>query len=222
VELLKGEVMAIKILIVDDHRLMRDGLRSLIEMEADMEVVAEAAGGREAVRLAGEVAVDVAIMDITMPDLNGIDATHQILSETPEVKVIALSMHSDEHFVAGMLKAGASGYLPKDCAAEELVEAIRTVREGETYLSPKAANIVVQGYRHAFTDDQSSKNPLTAREREVLQLVAEGETSKSIASQLNVSPKTVEAHRQQIMAKLDIRTIAGITKYAIQQGITSL
>lgn len=215
--------MGTKIMIVDDHRLMREGLRSIIEVESDMEVVAEASGGRAAVRLAKEVSVDAVIMDITMPDLNGIEATNQVLSEHPNIKVVALSMHSDDHFVAGMLAAGACGYLPKDCAAGELVDAIRTVMAGETYLSPKAANIVVDSYRRALSEDKSTGNAvLTVREREVLQLVAEGETSKRIAARLNLSAKTVEAHRQQIMTKLNIRSIAGITKYAVQQGISSL
>jgi DNA-binding NarL/FixJ family response regulator len=214
--------MSIKILLADDHKIMREGLRSLIEKESDIKVVAEAAGGRTAVRLAKEVSPDVVIMDITMPDLNGIEATQQILSEAPNIKVLALSMHSDDFFVASMLKARASGYLPKDCATKELVQAIRAVVGGETYLSPKVAGIVVQGYRRIMSKSQPKRaSELTSREREVLQLVAEGETSKKIAARLQVSVKTVEAHRQQIMDKLNIRTIAGITKYAIQKGITS-
>jgi DNA-binding NarL/FixJ family response regulator len=214
--------MSIKILLADDHRIMREGLRSLIEKESDIKVVAEAAGGRTAVRLAREISPDVVVMDITMPDLNGIEATQQILSEAPNIKVLALSMHSDDYFVASMLKARASGYLPKDCATKELVQAIRAVVGGETYLSPKVAGIVVQGYRRVLSKSQPTRAPeLTLREREVLQLVAEGETSKKIAARLQVSVKTIEAHRQQIMDKLNIRTIAGITKYAIQKGITS-
>ena len=215
--------MSIKILLADDHTIMREGLRCLIETESDMKVVAEAADGRTAVRLAREVSPDVVIIDITMPDLNGIEATKQILSEAPNIKVLALSMHSDDHFVGGMLKARASGYLPKECAAKELIEAIRAVMAGGTYLSPKVASILVQGYRRKLSRDQvTSTKALTAREREVLKLVAEGETSKGIAARLQVSVKTVEAHRQQIMDKLNIRTIAGVTKYAIQEGITSL
>jgi DNA-binding NarL/FixJ family response regulator len=214
--------MSIKILLADDHKIMRQGLRALIEKESDIKVVAEAAGGRTAVRLAKEVSPDVVIMDITMPDLNGIEATQQILSEAPNIKVLALSMHSDDFFVDSMLKARASGYLPKDCATKELVQAIRAVVGGETYLSPKVAGIVVQGYRRVMSESQpTGASELTSREREVLQLVAEGETSKKIAARLQVSVKTVEAHRQQIMDKLNIRTIAGITKYAIQKGITS-
>jgi two-component system response regulator NreC len=215
--------MSIKVLLADDHRIMREALRSLIEKESDMKVVGEAADGRAAVRLSRELSPDVVIMDITMPELNGVEATNQILSEAPNVKILGLSMHSDEHFVAGMLKAGGSGYLLKDCAAEELVQAIRSVIAGEQYLSPKIAGIVIESYRRTVSKDQLSRAPeLTAREREVLQLVAEGETSKRIAGQLYVSAKTVDSHRQKIMGKLDINTVAGLTKYAIQKGITSL
>ena len=215
--------MSIKILLADDHKIMRDGLRSLIEMESDMAVVGEAAGGRTAVRLAGEVSADLVIMDVTMPDLNGIEATRQILSKTPNVRILALSMHSDDHFVAAMLEAGASGYLAKDCGPDDLIHAIRATVSGETYLSPRITSIVVKGYRRRLSKDQGENAPrLTAKEKEVLQLVAEGETSKSIAAQLRISPKTVEAHRQQIMDKLNIRTIAGVTKYAVQKGITSI
>jgi DNA-binding NarL/FixJ family response regulator len=215
--------MSIKVLLADDHKIMREGLRSLIEKEADIQVVAEAAGGRTAVRLAGEVSPDVVVMDITMPDLNGIEATHQILSKAPDIKVLALSMHSDDYYVAGMLKAKASGYLPKECAAKELVKAIRAVIKGQTYLSPKVASVVAEGYRRGLSRGRvTSGGVLTAREREVLKILAEGETSKRIAARLNVSVKTVEAHRQKIMDKLDIRTVAGLTKYAIQKGITPL
>ena len=175
--------MSIKIVLADDHKIMRDGLRSLIEMESDMEVVAEAAGGRAAVRLSREVPADLVIMDITMSDLTGIEATRQILSQAANVRILALSMHSDDHFVIGMLKAGASGYLSKDCAADDLIHAIRAIVAGETYLSPKITSIVVKGYRHILSKDQAKDaRKLTDKEREVLQLVAEGETSKSIAA----------------------------------------
>ena len=218
--------MGTRVLLADDHRLMREALRSIVDKESDMKVVGEAADGRAAVRMAREVSPDIVIMDIAMPELNGVEATHQIFSETPHVKILALSMHSDEHFVAGMLKAGASGYLLKDCAAEELVQAIRSVMGGREYLSPKIAGIVVEGYRRSWgasSIDRPTRGPeLTTREREVLQLVAEGETSKRIADQLYVSVKTVDAHRQNIMGKLEIKTVAGLTKYAIQKGITSL
>jgi two-component system response regulator NreC len=215
--------MSIKILLVDDHRIMREGLRRLIEKESDLKVVAEAADGRTAVRLAREVSPDVVIMDIAMPGFNGVEATNQILSEDPNVKILALSMHSDEHFVTGMLQAGASGYLLKDCAAEELCRAIRALVANETHLSPKVASIMIEDYRRGLSESRPAKGKqLTSREREVLQLVAEGDTSKRIAGQLYVSRKTVEAHRQKIMGKLSIKSVAGLTKYAIQKGITFL
>jgi len=215
--------MSIRILLADDHRIMREGLRSVLEKEPDMEVVAEAKDGRMTVKLAEKLSPDVILMDITMPDLNGMDATREILSMVSDVKVVALSMHSDEQFVAGMLNAGASGYLLKDCAFEELCRAIRAVVANETYLSPGIAGIVVKEYRRGLSRTEFSLSPgLTAREREVLQLVTEGKSSKEIASLLHVSVRTVESHRHQIMDKLDIHTIAKLTKYAIRKGITSL
>ena len=215
--------MSVKILLADDHRIMRSGLRSLLDKEPDMEVVAEAENGRMTVELARKLSPDVVLMDITMPDLNGIEASRQILAQVPDVKVVALSMHSDEQFVAEMLDAGASGYLLKDCAFEELCLAIRAVVANQHYLSPGVASIVVKDYRRELLRTEPSIAPvLTAREREVLQLVAEGKSSKKIASLLYVSVKTVEAHRHQIMQKLNIYTVAELTKYAIRKGITSL
>jgi len=215
--------MSIRILLADDHRIMREGLRSVLEKELDMEVIAEAKDGRMTVKLAEKLSPDVIVMDITMPGLNGMDATREILSMVSDVKVVALSMHSDEQFVAGMLNAGASGYLLKDCAFEELCRAIRAVVANETYLSPGIASIVVKEYRRALSRTEFSLSPgLTAREREVVQLVTEGKSSKEIASLLHVSVRTVESHRHQIMDKLDIHTIAELTKYAIRKGITSL
>ena len=215
--------MSIKILLADDHRIMRSGLRSLLDKEPDMEVVAEAENGRMTVQLARKLSPDVVIMDITMPDLNGIEASRQILSEAPDIKVVALSMHSDEQFVMEMLDAGASGYLLKDCALGELCLAIRAVVANQNYLSPGIASIVVKDYRREWSRAEPRvSSMLTPREREVLQLVAEGKTSKKIASRLHVSMKTVEAHRHQIMDKLGIHSVAELTKYAIRKGITSL
>jgi len=216
--------MSIRVLLADDHTIMRSGLRSLLEKESDMEVVGEADNGRRTVQLARELSPDVVLMDISMPDLNGIEASRQIVSEVPDVKVVALSMHSDEQFVAQMLDSGAIGYLLKDCALEELCRAIRVVVANKSYLSPGIAGVVVETYRRR---DRARGEPrrfgeLTPREREVLQLVAEGKSSKEIASLLHVSIKTVEAHRHQMMDKLNIRSVAELTKYAIRKGITSL
>ena len=215
--------MSIRILLADDHQIVRDGLRALIEQQPDMEVVAEAEEGRTAVQLVQEQSPDVIIIDVGMPDLNGIEATSQIRTMALGVKVIALSMHSDRRYVTGMLRAGASGYLLKDCAFEELVRAVHAVAAGQTYLSPAIPGVVVEDYvRHIEPDDESHSSPLTAREREVLQLLAEGQLSRQIAEHLHVSVKTVETHRQNIMEKLDLHTIADLTKYAIRTGLTSL
>ena len=215
--------MSIKILLADDHKITREGLRSLLEKQPDMEVVAEAEDGRSAVRLVRELLPDVVIMDVSMPDLNGVEATRQILREHGNVKIIALSMHSDTLFVAEMLKNGASGYLLKDCAFEELAQAIQTVVAGKTYLSPVISGVVVDDYLHQLSRaDFSSSDVLTDREREVLQLMAEGKSTKQIALKLHISVKTVETHRRQIMNKLDIHSVAELTKYAIRKGLTSL
>jgi two-component system response regulator NreC len=216
--------MSITILVVDDHKILRQGLRTLLAREADMEVLAESEDGRQAVRLVRELSPQVVIMDVGMPDLNGIEATRQILQESPETKVIALSMHSDRRFVTNMIKAGASGYLLKDSAFEELATAIRVVMARKTYLSHEIAHVVVKDYVQGggSKDDQSVFSVLSPREREVLQLMAEGKTNRQIAETLNVSLKTVETHRQQIMNKLEIHNIVELTKYAIREGLASL
>jgi len=215
--------MRIGILVVDDHQLMREGLRALIEKEEDMEVVAEAEDGRKAVQLATDVRPDVVILDVAMPDLNGVEAARQITTKSPGVKVLALSMYSDKRFVVGMLKAGASGYLLKDCASQELISAIRCVTEGEVYLSPKVAGVIVGHFvRDRASDETSPFSALTPREREVLQLLAEGKNTREIAESLGVSVKTVETHRMQTMRKLDLHSVAELTKYAIREGLTSL
>ena len=215
--------MSVRIILAEDHRITREGLVNLLQERPDMEVVGEAENGREAVKLASELSPDLVIMDVTMPDLNGIDATRIITSGSNNTKVIALSMYSDKQFVQGMIQAGASGYLLKDCAFEELVSAIQAVIQGDTYLSPGIAGIVVQDYLTKLTTDRSSADTvLTNREREVLQLIAEGNSTKEIAAHLTVSVKTVETHRRQIMEKLGIFSIAELTKYAIREGLTSL
>ena len=215
--------MSIRILLVDDHKITRDGLRSMFEKLADMEVIGEAETGREGVKLARELNPDVVIMDISMPDLNGIDATRQILAESPKIKVIALSMYSDRRYVIGMLKAGVSGYLLKSCAFDELANAVNAVVKNQSYISPQIADTVMQDYTRNLTiDDTSTVSALTPREREVLQLIAEGLTSSQIASRLFVSEKTVSTHRRQIMEKLNIYSIAELTKYALREGLTSL
>lgn len=215
--------MSIRVLLADDHRIIREGLRSLLQKQPDMEVVEEAEDGITAVRLTEKLRPDIVIMDIGMPDLNGIEAARQIVTRVKGVKVIALSMHSDKRFVLEMLKAGASGYLLKDCAFEELINAIRTVRSGQIYLSNRVTGVVVDEFLHNRpTSEVSAYNLLSAREREVLQLLAEGNTTKSIAAALSVSTKTIETHRQQIMEKLNLHSVAELTKYAVKEGLTSL
>jgi DNA-binding NarL/FixJ family response regulator len=215
--------MTIKIILADDHQIVRQGLRTLLDAEPDMKIVGEADNGRRTMGLAHELAPDVIIMDISMPDLNGIDATRQILLKSPEVKIIALSMHSDSLFVMNMFKSGALGYLLKDCALEELVKAIRTVMRQKTYISPGLSDILIKDFaNHWGGAPVSAYVVLTTREREVLQLMAEGKSTHQIAGSLSVSSKTVEAHRKQIMNKLGLHSIAELTKYAIRQGLTSV
>lgn len=215
--------MSIRVLLADDHKIVRQGLRVLLEKQPDIEVVAEAEDGRDAVRLAAEIAPDVIIMDITMLDLNGVEATKQIINKSPDIKIVALSIHSDALFVTEMLKSGAVGYLLKDCAFEELVRAIRTVLDNKTYLSPSVSGVVVDDYIHRLTKSEfNGHETISDREREVLQLMAEGNSTKQIAQKLHISVKTVETHRRQIMNKLDIHTIAELTKYAIRKGLTTL
>ena len=215
--------MSIRVLLADDHAIIRQGLRMLLEKQPDIEVVAEAEDGRNAFELAREMAPSVVVMDITMPNLNGVEATRQITNEFPEVRVIALSIHSNKRFVSDMLRAGARGYILKECLFDELVQAIRVVATDGSYLSPRIAGVIVEDYvGRLSTADDSLSAILTSREREVLQLVAEGKSTKQIASELYVSPKTVEAHRRQIMEKLDIHSIAELTKYAVREGLTAL
>jgi DNA-binding NarL/FixJ family response regulator len=215
--------MEIKVLIADDHQIVRDGLRSLLEKEPDMKLVGEAEDGRTIVKMLREMTPDVVIMDVAMPNLNGIEATRQITHEFPEVKVIALSMHDDRRFVINMLKSGASGYLIKDCAFRELAKAIRlVVKANKIYLSPGITDIVVNNYVTGPAPDSLVFGILTPREREVLQLIAEGRSSNQIAEALYVSVKTIESHRHQLMQKLKKRSVAELTKFAIREGLTSV
>lgn len=208
-----------KILLVDDHKLMRDGLRAILEKEG-LEVVGEAESGRDALALAQQLKPQIVLMDVSMPDLNGMDATRRLRAEHPGLKVIGLSMHSDQRYVVAMFEAGAVGYLLKNSAAQELILAVHAVAEDLTYVSPAIASVVVDAL--GPPSQSNVERPLSPREREVLQLLAEGATSKDIAGRLHLAIATVETHRRQIMDKLGLRTIAQLTKYAIREGLTSL
>ena len=220
-----------KILLCDDHRMMRDGLRVILEKEG-FEVTGEAATGREVLALAAQLRPEIVVMDISMPDLNGIDATRKLLAKHPGIKVVGLSMNADRRYVTAMFAAGAGGYLVKSSASEELIQAIRAVAANLRYVSPAIAGSFVDEFvTHSGASQPPSSmsgarltggKPLSPREREVLQLLAEGRSSKDIAAQLDVAATTVETHRRQIMDKLQLRTIAELTKYAVREGLTTL
>jgi two-component system response regulator NreC len=217
--------MNIRILLADDHQMVRSGLRALLKHEPGVEVVAEAEDGRSAVRLAGELSPDVVIMDISMPDLNGVDATRQIRKNHngSGPKVIALSGHADRRYATEMLKSGATGYVLKDAAFRDLAAAVRLVVDNKIYLSPALAGVVIENCVNGRKEAGSSPfEKLTPREREILQLVAEGKAMKEIAVHLHISIKTVETHRKNVMEKLRIDSVAELTKYAIREGLTPL
>jgi DNA-binding NarL/FixJ family response regulator len=219
----RSALMGIRVLLADDHQMVRDGLRALLEREPGIEVVGEAENGRMAVQMVRKTGADVVVMDIGMPDLNGIEATRQIVALAPGIKVMALSMHADKRFVGEMFRAGAAAYLLKDCAFAELAGALRVVLAGQVYLTPRIAGTIIKDYVGRLSADQvSAFATLTSREREVLQLLAEGNSVKAIAGRLHISPKTVETHRQQLMHKLDLENLADLVKYAIREGFTSL
>jgi DNA-binding NarL/FixJ family response regulator len=219
-----------RILLADDHGLVRAGIRALLEGMPGVRVVAEASNGREALRLVEIHRPDLALMDIAMSELNGLEATTRISREHPQTKVIILSMHANEEYVLQSLKAGASGYLLKDAYTNELEMAINAVSRGETYLSPPVSKHVIAGYMRRVGDSKSLEDlaplgmleRLTPRQREILQLIAEGHTTQEIAAKLNISVKTAETHRTQLMDRLDIHDIAGLVRYAIRVGIISL
>ena len=214
--------MSISILIADDHKIVREGLTALISRQKDMEVIGIAGNGLEAVEKTLETKPQIVTMDISMPDMNGIEATQKIIQKLPETRIIAMSMHSDKHSVTGMLQAGACGFLLKDCAFQEVMLAIKTVIDGHIYLSPVVVDLVVGQYLVMLKSTSYKPSILTAREIEVLQYIAEGKSTKEIAFELNISYKTVETYLQRVKEKLDIHTIAGLIKYAIHEGITSL
>jgi two-component system, NarL family, response regulator NreC len=206
----------IRILLADDHAVVRQGFKMILGAQTDMEIVGEAANGREAVELAEQVKPDVVVMDVAMPELNGIEATRRLIGSLPHARVLALSMHKDSVYVREILRAGARGYLLKDSGAEDLVRAIRAVAGGESWLSPAVSNAVLDDYRRHVT------NPidlLTSREREVLQMLAEGKTNKEIAVVLNLSVYTVDAHRGRIMEKLNLHSINELVRFAVRNGL---
>ncbi len=216
--------MGIKVLLVDDHVIIRESLRQLIETQSEFEVIGEAEDGQSAVQLTAELLPDVVIMDIGMPNLNGIEATRQITRNCPTVKVLSLSMYFHRQYITEMMKAGSSGYLSKDCAFDELVRAIRVVVAGQRYLSPQIAGFVIDDYVHNIDhhEDGDSPRKLTRKEYIVLQNLAEGKTSKETALAMQLSVKTVEAYRRQIMNKLNLHSVAELTKYALLNGISFL
>ena len=215
--------MTIRILLADDHRIIREGLASLLERQQNMEVIRQASDGLQAVGLSCDLNPDVVVMDLTMPGMNGIEATRLITNEVPGVQVLCLSVHSDTQFISAVLDAGASGYLLKECAFEELVTAIHTVIRNQMYLSPGIAGTVVDDYKARRPElGASAFSKLTEREREIVQLLAEGQSTKEIADRLCLSVKTVGTHREHLMAKLQIHSLAQLTKYAIREGLTSL
>ena len=219
--------MGIRVLLVDDHKIVRDGLKSMLAKQMDIEVVGEAENGREALEAVRSLQPAVVVMDIAMRELNGVDATRQIIAHYPDVRVVALSMHAESRYISEMLAAGAAGYLLKDCAFDELATAIRTVSEGRTFVSRGAAAVVLDDYvRRVGVSPQeagaSRGKALSPREREVLQLIGQGLSTKEIAARLGLSGKTIETHRRQIMDKLAIYNIAGLIKYAVREGLASL
>ena len=212
-----------RIILVDDHAVMRRGLRLLLEQQEDFNVVGEARDGREAVQLAEALRPDVAVMDISMPNLNGIEAARQIVTKQLGVAVVILSMHADEGYVLRALRAGARGYLLKECPPEELIQAIRAASEGKAFFSPVVSRMLVEDYMRQLQDREleDTYELLTAREREILQLVAEGKSNKDVANMLKLSPYTVETHRSNILEKLNLHSVPELVLYAVRKRVIS-
>ena len=206
----------IRILLADDHSLVRQGFSMILEAQADMQIVGQAGNGREAVDLAAKLRPDVVVMDVAMPELNGIEATRRIIEASPRIRVLALSMHKDSVYVREVLRAGARGYLLKDSGDADLVAAVRAVAQGDGYLSPGVSDSVLSDYRRHVTDPLDL---LSSREREVLQMIAEGKTNKEIANSLNLSVYTVEAHRGRIMEKLNLHSTSELVRFALRSGL---
>ncbi len=215
--------MSVRILVVEDHQLVREGICALLEKTSDFEIAGEADSGEKAIEMAQAINPDIILMDVTLPKVNGIEATRQILQRNSHPKIIALSIYSDKRFVKGMLYAGAAGYVLKEGTFKELTQAIRVVLQGGTYLSLAITGVVVQDYR-AFLNNEGSASisKLTTRENEVLKHLVEGKNAKEIAASLKLSTKTIESHRRQIMDKLGLQSIVDLTKYAIREGLTTL
>ena len=220
---IKGSDLPVRILLADDHAFIRQFVRSLLERQSDIEIIGEAEDGRKAIELVRKLLPDIVIMDVCMPNINGIEATRYIRKEFAHVKVIALSSYCDVVYIAGMFKAGASAYMLKDCTSEELIESIRAVSRGETYLYPKVNQAVINDYKNIqFEKRHYLLERLSVREREVLQLLTEGKSMKQIALELQVSVKAIESNRRRIMEKLDVYNVPGLVKFAILEGVTSL
>ncbi len=213
---------ATRILMVDNHEVVRDGVGFSLDSQDDFIVVARGSSGKQALQLAEEHRPDLVVMDVGMPDMNGMEATRQLTAMLPEVKVVALTEHSGKPYVMGMLKAGAAGYLLKTSSMEDVFNGLKLVVSGTTYLSPEITHLVVEYAKNREWEVEDSLELLSVRERQVLQLLAEGHTSRSISEDMNISAKTVDVHRNNIKKKLDIHTIAGLTKYAVAKGLTDL
>jgi DNA-binding NarL/FixJ family response regulator len=212
-------VSALRILIADDHEVARRGIRSLLEGHAGWEVCGEAADGREAVNAANKLKPDLVLLDIGMPSLNGLDATRQILAALPNTRVMILTMHDSEQVVREVLAAGARGFLLKSDAGRDLVAAVEALQQNRTFFTTKVAQLVLEGYLRPSPDSDQSRSVLTPREREVIQLLAEGKTTKEVATMLNLSVKTAETHRTNLMRKLDLHSVVDLTLYAVRNGI---